>query len=60
MHLSECSDSFRSRWIVDLKRHFPGSCEEEAYAEDKSAEQEPDRGSHAAPDFSGSRKLWPG
>ena len=39
MHMSECSDSFRSRRIVDFKRRSSSSGEEEADAKDKSAEQ---------------------
>src|SRR4029077_8048477 len=60
MHLSECRAPIGNRRSVDFKRRCSSSGEEEADAKDKSSKPCSDRGGHAAPDFSRSRKLQPG
>ena len=60
MHMSECSDSFRSRRSVGFNRRSSSSSAEEGDAKDKCAEDGGDRGGDATPGFSRSRKLQPG
>ena len=57
MHMSECGDSFRNRWIIDLKRRSSSGGEKEADAEDTTSEENADRGGRAAPGFPRSRKV---
>ena len=57
MHMSECSDPFRRRRIVNFKRRFSSGGEKEIEAENKSREQGPDRSGDTARSFPRSRKL---